>query len=82
MAQISGRLKKYLISEKKKLSRELNTFACPKLDQLVPIHSGPIDPILVYGPNLVFEIILFFPKKSVENGQNWLFLCLLYNKRI
>ena len=63
MAQISGRLKKYLISEQKKLSQELNTFACPKLDQLVTIHSGPIDLILVYGPNVVFEIILFFPKK-------------------
>ena len=48
---------------KKYTSRELKTFACPKLDQLVPIYSGPIDPILVYGPNLVFEIILFFPKK-------------------
>ena len=62
MAQISGRLKKPHFG-KKKLSQELNIFACPKLNQLVIIHSGPIDPILVYGPNLVLEIILFFPKK-------------------
>ena len=64
IVRISGRLKNYQVSEKIKLSQELKTFVGPKWDRLVPIYRGPIDPILEGCSKILFEIILFFRKKS------------------
>ena len=83
IAQISGRLKNYHVSQKK-LSRELTTFVCPKMDQFFPIYRGPIYPILVGGPNILFKIpkIGYFQLYIRNIGKNhkiWLLWLILYS---
>ena len=59
-----SRLKKYQVSEEKKLSQELQTSGSPKVDRLVPYMCGTNDQLLGEAGNIVFEIIFFLPKKT------------------
>jgi len=62
--QIHCRLKKYHVSEKKIISHDQKTFRQPKSNQLLLIHMGRNDQVLVGAPSFIFEKYFFSEKNT------------------